>query len=189
MDFKKISDLTELLTLLDDDVFAVDRSGALRKVTNANLRAAIINQILAALPDEDINWTGDNTHAGDEEFNGDVEFTGEVDLSNATLTPKIWDSAALSASTVQTFAHGESKVPTILEITLLCVTGEGGYSTDDEASFYASTYAYNRTVEYAKDGTNIKVFTSSSSPVISNKTTTTPYVITFANWKVRIRYI
>lgn len=183
MDYKKISELTEILSLLDDNEFAVDVNGALQKAKYSLLKAAMIADVLASFPDEDIAFTGDNTHAGTEEFNGDI------DVSGATLTPKIWDSAVLSASTVQTFAHGESKVPTILEITLLCVTGEGGYSPDDEASFYSSTYAYNRTVEYSKDGTNIKVFTFSNSPIVANKTTAAPFSITFANWKVRIKYI
>ena len=176
MDYLKISELTEVLALLNNNELAVDVNGALRKVKYSTLVSAVIASVIADLPDEDITFSGDNT------------FSGNVDLSGGSLTPKIWDSAALAVSQIQTFAHGLGRVPVILDFKLLCVTANLGYVAGDEVS-WLDGYSATRICGHYCNATNIITKTSSQALAIFQESLTTTSTITMANWKFRIRYI
>jgi len=101
------------------------------------------------------------------------------------------DSAALAVNQVQTLAHGLSIIPGRRYYSLVCVTGEGGYSAGDEVDMWPQTdyeSGNNRVASISVDATNFKTLTGSLAILIQNKTTAALTVMTMAKWKFRIRY-
>jgi hypothetical protein len=101
------------------------------------------------------------------------------------------DSAALAVNQVQALAHGLGVKPNIIDSSLLCVTGEAGYSAGDEIQKSAMTDyggGNNRVFSVVKDATNITTLTGSQALLIQNKGTAALTLLTMANWKIRIRF-
>ena len=85
LDYKEINELTEALALSDNNEFAIDQSGIMKKVKYSVLKQQVIDNVKADLPDEDIDFTGDNTHAGTEDFDGEVNLNDDVNYNSESL--------------------------------------------------------------------------------------------------------
>lgn len=193
MDFLKISDLTEILTINNDNEMAWDVSGALRKIKYSNFKSVVVDEavqeVLDVLPDEDIDFTGDNTHAGDEEFNGEMDINANMDFAGASTTTfkslcTVVDSDTLNnfVSDLDTVAHSMGAQPIIIATCLVCETGDSGYSAGDEVYLF-TPYSTGRSVTISADGTNI-IFGADNLEV-RNKTTGANTIITKASWRLR----
>lgn len=98
------------------------------------------------------------------------------------------DSAALAASQVQTLAHGLGVRPRKMAGSILNVTADSNWATDDELFVnYDSTSAQDRYFAVGVDATNFVTLTNVAFP-IQNKSTGVLVNITLASWKARIRY-
>lgn len=99
------------------------------------------------------------------------------------------DSAALQANATQTLAHNLGAKPNRVQVSLLCVTAELGFSAGDEIinppnySDGTSGYRWNITV----DGTNFTTRINDGIRIL-RKDTGASAALTLANWKFRIRY-
>lgn len=114
---------------------------------------------------------------------------------NGTALPfqKLFTSSdqVITAAGALTLAHGLSTIPTLLFISMVCQTGEGGYTAGDVAPYQigqkSSTALDNYGCTIVPDGTNLNVRYGSGAGVFPmlNKTTGASFGITPANWKVR----
>jgi hypothetical protein len=131
----------------------------------------------------------DQTFEGDNTFTGDNTFSGNLDLSGASLTPQIIDSAVLAINQTQTLPHGVGAVPSLHHVTMLCVTADAGYSPGDEVEIPGYTGTGSALYQVDKDATNFQTKIYNATMYLMNKANQTQGAITPGNWKFRIRYI
>lgn len=90
-----------------------------------------------------------------------------------------------------TLAHSLGAAPKFLRFTLICQTGELGYTAGDEADIQLGyTLGGNEGLSVVCDATNVNIRIGSASPsplAIVNKTSGVVAGITTANWKLRVR--
>ena len=96
----------------------------------------------------------------------------------------------ITAAGSLTIAHGLGRSPVMYAGFLICTTGEGGYSTNDETGIYLGSDgdgARFSMLSLVPDATNINVRFGSSLPTIANKSNGALFNITAANWKLVVR--
>jgi hypothetical protein len=108
--------------------------------------------------------------------------SGRWRFISSALTPT-------SGGTSGNIAHGLGVTPVNVTAQMTCVTGEGNFTAGDILHLgligdAASPGVTGLTI--VKDATNLQVLTGSNSIVIANKTTRASFVITAANWAVRV---
>lgn len=93
----------------------------------------------------------------------------------------------ITAAGSLTIAHGLSGIPDIVQVFLVCVTGEANYTTGDVVLWGASTTNAVKGLSVRPDGTNINVrFCSTTSTFnLPDRTTGNDSVLTNANWRAR----
>lgn len=94
-----------------------------------------------------------------------------------------------SAGTLFTRAHHLGEVPRNLEVQLVCVTGDNGYTAGDVVSGASvqSGSGSDNGLTVVVDTTNVAVVQGSSTLAVMNKTTGAYTGITLGNWRVRIQ--
>lgn len=108
---------------------------------------------------------------------GDIPvFTGEF-TSGAQALP--------AGQGIVSVAHGLASVPKTADAYLVNVTDEAGYVAGDRVKLIqTSTGATTDTISLAFDATNVVMTFSTTGPVVGNKATGAPAVITRANWNL-----
>ena len=93
----------------------------------------------------------------------------------------------ITAAGSLTIAHGLSGSPDMVQVFLVCVTGEANYTTGDVVLWGANTTNAVKGLSVRPDGTNINVrFASTTSTFnLPDRTTGNDSVLTNANWRVR----
>ena len=123
----------------------------------------------------------------------DWTFAGTVTFSSTTSGLVIdvegspADQALVLGSSL-TFAHGLGVTPKIVQVSLVCTTGEGGYTVGEivnmpDAFFSGAT---DQGSSYKKDSTNVVVNTGTNVQVITDGGGSMTN-LTAANWDVRVR--
>ena len=109
-------------------------------------------------------------------------------LSNVPYSATI-DTVTISASTITTSAHGLGAAPTKIQVSVVCITAEQGWSVGDEIYTFSNYYdgTNNRRLFVGADATNIIIITSTALIALVHKTTGTAVVPTYNYWKFRIR--
>lgn len=143
------------------------------------------------------------TAAGDEaEFieyaSGDWRCTNYSKASGESLVTTIatYTSGAttLTSGTLATFAHSLGARPFMVQIELINVTGEAGYSTGDIIPFFTDSDTSNSTttgIGVRTDATNVYLIPSNGSTITyyPTKTTGVRAAITYANWQVIVKAV
>ena len=108
----------------------------------------------------------------------------KVKASNISVMTTL-TSGALVANTIQTLAHGLGAMPTVVQVSLVCVTTDQGWAVDDEIYEWLGSATADGIV-VGIDATNITVIPMTNI-YIANKTTASATVIVLAKWKIRVR--
>lgn len=110
-------------------------------------------------------------------FRGSMLISGGFQSTDQTIT----NAGAL------TLAHGLGVVPKIIQVALVCQTGELGYTAGDVVFINAHTISYNNNYGQVvvPDATNLNIRFGSAGYVIMNKGTGAQAVMTNGNWKAR----
>lgn len=129
-----------------------------------------------------------------------AKLAATLDLSGKTLTlpttntPALTKSFVSSAQTITaagllTLAHGLGVVPKLIRTSLVCQTGEFGWSAADEALVDIVSCDGTRQSAIYWDATNVYIRQSldASLCTVANKTTGAVSAITNANWKLVVR--
>jgi hypothetical protein len=109
------------------------------------------------------------------------------------LTQPYFESAeqAIATTTLVTVAHGltngagAGRVPKFFRVVIRCNTAEFGFAIGDEVDVTGGAIdsANNASSGCTADATNIYIGTSSSQPVVLNRSTLARVSVTIANWK------
>lgn len=96
---------------------------------------------------------------------------------------------ATASATTQ--AHGLPGAPQALDVKLICLTGEGGYSAGDSIDLGMSGLMERGStlgtgIQVIKDATNVVLIIGDTAPALINKSTGAQFVITPANWRIAI---
>lgn len=118
---------------------------------------------------------------------------GSITISQSSTTPftKSFFSAqqTITAAGALTLAHGMATIPRLLQVTLVCQTGEGGYTAGDillVPTSYTDTSAGNQYgASVVPDATNLNIRYGSYANTwfIPRKDNGNEFGITNANWK------
>ena len=105
--------------------------------------------------------------------------------------PKVYRTSAITlvAQQVDTYTHSLGGKPDGVQFILVCVTGEHGYSTNDEVMYLdtSSDASYSPSV-FCENTTQIKVQHGYYGRFqISHKTTGLASLTTLANWKYKLK--
>lgn len=91
----------------------------------------------------------------------------------------------ITAAGALTLAHSLSAIPSLVQFSLVCQTGEGGYTAGDIIRPIFPDYNNGRGASCVVDATNINIrFGDSSIWVIPHKTTGAAFSGTLTNWKL-----
>lgn len=93
----------------------------------------------------------------------------------------------ISLSNTGTLAHGLGAEPKIVQLFLVCQSGEGGYSAGDVATYAAGPLETGGGFGITVDSTNITFRTGQNAPYLINKSTGQHFNIALASWKLRIK--
>jgi hypothetical protein len=102
--------------------------------------------------------------------------------------PAIADQATTPATPL-TLAHGLGVIPRLIQVSLVCITNEGGYLAGEiYGPIAAETFAdgADKGVGVAANSTNIRVVIGSAGISLLNATTGVRFTITPANWRLRV---
>jgi hypothetical protein len=109
-------------------------------------------------------------------------------LSNVPYSVTV-ETVNATVSTVTTSAHGLGTMPTKVQVSLVCLSADVGWSADDEVficgNYFDATYA--RRFAVGADGTNIIIITGANALQVGHKTTGTNTTIDTTKWKIRVR--
>jgi hypothetical protein len=108
---------------------------------------------------------------------GALLFSNGFESANQTVTP---------ASTLSV-AHGLAVVPKLFKVTLKCVTGEAGYSANDEISADFVFVSGVSVIRSSADATNVVISYDGASTQVPNKSTRAATTITSGNWAFIVR--
>lgn len=143
-------------------------------------------------------WQGSQTVNSATLFTKKVTFTATAihsgrliaNNTNNTIAMLTIDSAALAVSQTQTLGHSLGAMPNRVQVSLLCVTGELGFSAGDEVFSFGnySDGTAGRRWTITGDTTNFTTRTDAQNINVLRKDTGAAASITMANWKFRIRY-
>lgn len=121
-----------------------------------------------------------------------VNLTGTAaSLTAGFVSSSSYLSSVLTASNVETFAHGLGRVPVIDYTALYVSTANNGYSVGDEIHNWVDNQisAADCPVSVVADATNIYVLSGSSTGFgILNKTTAVPVSSVRGNFRVLVNY-
>jgi hypothetical protein len=158
-------------------------TGAIEELTGANVSAFAAAatdtaQGVAELATTAETETGTDTGrvvtpAG---LKGALLFSNGFESTNQTVTPN---------STLNV-AHGLGARPKMFDVVLRCVTGEAGFSTNDEASII-QTVPGTSVVNISADATNVIIGYTGASTQVLHKTTQVATTITSGNWAFVVR--
>jgi hypothetical protein len=158
-------------------------TGAIEELTGANVSAFAAAatdtaQGVAELATTAETETGSDTGrvvtpAG---LKGALLFSNGFESSNQTVTPN---------STLNV-AHGLGARPKMFDVVLRCVTGEAGFSTNDEASII-QTVPGTSVINISADATNVIIGYTGASTQVLHKTTQVATTITSGNWAFVVR--
>jgi hypothetical protein len=158
-------------------------TGAIEELTGANVSAFAAAatdtaQGVAELATTAETETGTDTGrvvtpAG---LKGALLFSNGFESTNQTVTPN---------STLNV-AHGLGARPKMFDVVLRCVTGEAGFSTNDEASII-QTVPGTSVINISADATNIIIGYTGASTQVLHKTTQVATTITSGNWAFVVR--
>lgn len=158
-------------------------TGAIEELTGANVSAFAsaatdTAQGVAELATTAETETGTDTGrvvtpAG---LKGALLFSNGFESTNQTVTPN---------STLNV-AHGLGARPKMFDVVLRCVTGEAGFSTNDEASII-QTVPGTSVVNISADATNVIIGYTGASTQVLHKTTQVATTITSGNWAFVVR--
>jgi hypothetical protein len=158
-------------------------AGAIEELTGANVSAFAsaatdTAQGVAELATTAETETGTDTGrvvtpAG---LKGALLFSNGFESTNQTVTPN---------STLNV-AHGLGARPKMFDVVLRCVTGEAGFSTNDEASII-QTVPGTSVVNISADATNVIIGYTGASTQVLHKTTQVATTITSGNWAFVVR--
>jgi len=98
-------------------------------------------------------------------FSSGFESTGQTVTPNSTLN----------------VAHGLGARPKMFDVVLRCVTGEAGFSANDEASII-QTVPGTSVINISADATNVIIGYTGASTQVLHKTTQVATTITSGNW-------
>jgi hypothetical protein len=158
-------------------------TGAIEELTGANVSAFAAAatdtaQGVAELATTAETETGTDTGrvvtpAG---LKGALLFSNGFESTNQTVTPN---------STLNV-AHGLGARPKMFDVVLRCVTGEAGFSANDEASII-QTVPGTSVVNISADATNVIIGYTGASTQVLHKTTQVATTITSGNWAFVVR--
>jgi hypothetical protein len=158
-------------------------TGAIEELTGANVSAFAsaatdTAQGVAELATTAETETGTDTGrvvtpAG---LKGALLFSNGFESSNQTVTPN---------STLNV-AHGLGARPKMFDVVLRCVTGEAGFSANDEASII-QTVPGTSVINISADATNVIIGYTGASTQVLHKTTQVATTITSGNWAFVVR--
>jgi hypothetical protein len=158
-------------------------TGAIEELTGANVSAFAAAatdtaQGVAELATTAETETGTDTGrvvtpAG---LKGALLFSNGFESTNQTVTPN---------STLNV-AHGLGARPKMFDVVLRCVTGEAGFSTNDEASII-QTVPGTSVINISADATNVIIGYTGASTQVLHKTTQVATTITSGNWAFVVR--
>jgi hypothetical protein len=103
-------------------------------------------------------------------FSNGFESTGQTVTPNSTLN----------------VAHGLGARPKMFDVVLRCVTGEAGFSANDEASII-QTVPGTSVINISADATNVIIGYTGASTQVLHKTTQVATTITSGNWAFVVR--
>jgi hypothetical protein len=103
-------------------------------------------------------------------FSNGFESTGQTVTPNSTLN----------------VAHGLGARPKMFDVVLRCVTGEAGFSANDEASII-QTVSGTSVINISADATNVIIGYTGASTQVLHKTTQVATTITSGNWAFVVR--
>ncbi len=108
----------------------------------------------------------------------------------SSFTPSFTSTATtFTLGSVTTLAHGLAGIPPLVRVVFRCVTGEGGYATNDEIDIMGTiseTNASGHGASIGTDATNITVLVGSSVHPLT-KNTAADFALTAANWTIVAR--
>ena len=129
-----------------------------------------------------------------------AKLASTLDLSGKTLTlpasqtttvTKAFTSSAqtITSAGLLTIPHAMTVAPKLIQTSLVCQTGEAGYSAADEVLCNLVVSDGTRQSAIYWDVTNIYIRQSldASLTTVANKTTGAVFAITNANWKLVVR--
>jgi hypothetical protein len=158
-------------------------TGAIEELTGANVSAFAAAatdtaQGVAELATTAETETGTDTGrvvtpAG---LKGALLFSNGFESTNQTVTPN---------STLNV-AHGLGARPKMFDVVLRCVTGEAGFSTNDEVSII-QTVPGTSVINISADATNVIIGYTGASTQVLHKTTQVATTITSGNWAFVVR--
>jgi hypothetical protein len=158
-------------------------TGAIEELTGANVSAFAAAatdtaQGVAELATTAETETGTDTGrvvtpAG---LKGALLFSNGFESTNQTVTPN---------STLNV-AHGLGARPKMFDVVLRCVTGEAGFSANDEASII-QTVPGTSIINISADATNVIIGYTGASTQVLHKTTQAQTTITSGNWAFVVR--
>lgn len=115
-------------------------------------------------------------------------------ITAQVTTPAFTKSFASSQQTITsagalTLAHSLGTTPTLVQVSLVCQTGEFGYTAGDILVISLEQLTTSHGVSVVVDATNLNVRYGGNANVfnILNKTTGVAAVITLANWRAVFR--
>ena len=110
-------------------------------------------------------------------------------LSLATSTGTVTTGTTLSmnpyaTATTSSGNHSLGSVPAILDVYLVCLTGELGYSAGDEVPLDSGRSGGNTSYNVSASATQVFIATTSNAVAITDRSLNTAGNITPANWKL-----
>lgn len=157
--------------------------GAIEELTGANVSAFASAATDAAQGVAELATTAETKTGSDTGrvvtpagLKGALLFSNGFESPNRTVTPN---------STLNE-PHGLGARPKLFNVVLRCVTGEAGFSTNDEASII-QTVPGTSVINISADATNVIIGYTGASTQVLHKTTQVATTITSGNWAFVVR--